>query len=64
MTTMTHQVVRLLAAVLAVVLIGPQPYAMAQAAQGGSAARSSVLSTGGGQTLIDLSDAVRLLLDH
>jgi nicotinamidase-related amidase len=64
MTTMTHQAVRLLAAVLAVALIGPQPYAMAQAAQGGSPVRSSVLSTGGGQALIDPSDTVLLLLDH
>ena len=64
MTTMTHQAVRLLAAVLAVALIGPQPYAMAQAAQGGSPVRSSVLSTGGGQALIDPSDTVMLLLDH
>ncbi|HSF32985.1 MAG TPA: isochorismatase family protein [Candidatus Tectomicrobia bacterium] len=37
---------------------------MAQAAQGGSPARASVLSTGGGQALIDPSDAVLLLLDH
>ena len=64
MTTMTHQAVRLLVAVLAVALIGPQPFAMAQAAQGGSPAPSSVLSTGGGQALIDPSDTVMLLLDH
>jgi nicotinamidase-related amidase len=64
MTTMMQKAVRLLAAVLAVALIWPQPCAMAQAAQGGSPARSSVLSTGGGQALIDPSDTVMLLLDH
>lgn len=37
---------------------------MAQTAQSGSAALSSVLSTGGGQALIDPSDTVILLLDH
>jgi nicotinamidase-related amidase len=64
MTTMMQKAVRILAAVLAVALIWPQPFAMAQAAQGGSPARSSVLSTGGGQALIDPSDTVMLLLDH
>jgi nicotinamidase-related amidase len=64
MTTMMQKAVRLLAVLLAVALIGPQPYAMAQAAPGESPARSSVLSTGGGQALLDPSDTVLLLLDH
>ena len=64
MTTMMQKAVRLLAVLLAVALIGPQPLAMAQAAPGGSPARSSVLSTGGGQALLDPSDTVLLLLDH
>src|ERR671917_675121 len=37
---------------------------LAQTAPGGSPGRSSVLSTGGGQALIDPSDTVLLLLDH
>jgi nicotinamidase-related amidase len=64
MTTMMQKAVRLLAVLLAVALIGPQPYAMAQAAPGESPARSSVLSTGGGQAVLDPSDTVLLLLDH
>jgi hypothetical protein len=64
MTTMMQKAVRLLTVLLAVALIGPQPFAMAQAAPGGSPARSSVLSTGGGQALLDPSDTVMLLLDH
>jgi nicotinamidase-related amidase len=64
MTTMAHTAVRLLAGLLAAALLWPQPFAMAQAAPGGSPARSSVLSTGGGQALIDPSDTVLLLLDH
>jgi len=36
----------------------------AQGAPSGSPARSSVLSTGGGQALLDPSDTVILLLDH
>jgi nicotinamidase-related amidase len=63
-TTMMQTAVRSLAAVLAVALIWPQPFAMAQATQGGSTTPSSVLSTGGGQALIDPSDTVILLLDH
>jgi nicotinamidase-related amidase len=62
--TLMHQAVRLLAVWLAVALIGPQPFALAQAVPGGSPARSSVLSTGGGQALLDPSDTVILLLDH
>src|SRR5712691_11812777 len=53
-----------LAAVLAVGLIWPQYIAMAQTAPSGSPAKSSVLSTGGGQALLDPSDTVILLLDH
>jgi len=64
MPTMMHKAVRVLAVLLAVALIWPQPFAMAQAAQGGSPTRSCVLSTGGGQALIDPSDTVMLLLDH
>jgi len=55
---------RALAAVLAVGLIWPQHMVMAQAVQSGSPAPSSVLSTGGGQALLDPSDTVILLLDH
>jgi hypothetical protein len=64
MTTLMHQATRLLAVWLAVALIGPHPFALAQAVPGGSPARSSVLSTGGGQALLDPSDTVILLLDH
>jgi nicotinamidase-related amidase len=55
---------RALAAVLAVGLLWPQHMVMAQAVQSGSPAPSSVLSTGGGQALLDPSDTVLLLLDH
>ena len=64
MTIIMKGAPRILAALLAVGLIWPQQGAMGQAAQGGSAARSSVLSTGGGQALLDPSDTVILLLDH
>jgi nicotinamidase-related amidase len=53
-----------LAAVLAVGFIWPPYMAMAQTAPSGSPAKSSVLSTGGGQALLDPSDTVILLLDH
>jgi len=53
-----------LAAVLTIGLIWPQYMAMAQTAPSGSPAKSSVLSTGGGQALLDPSDTVILLLDH
>jgi nicotinamidase-related amidase len=59
-----HQAVRLLAVFLAVALLGPQPFARAQPAPGGSPPRASVLPTGGGQALLDPSDTVILLLDH
>jgi hypothetical protein len=58
MTTLMPQAVRLLTVWLAVALIGPQPFARAQAAPGGSPARASVLPTGGGQALLDPSDTV------
>src|SRR5918998_866536 len=64
MRTLMPQAVRLLAVWLTVALIGPHPVALAQAASGGSPARSSVLPTGGGQALLDPSDTVMLLLDH
>ena len=64
MTTPMPQAVRLLAVWLAVAFLGPQPFAWAQAAPGGSPAPSSVLPTGGGQALLDPSDTVILLLDH
>ena len=64
MTPLMPQAVRLLAVWLAVALLGPQPFALAQAASGGSPARSSVLPTGGGQALLDPSDTVILLMDH
>jgi nicotinamidase-related amidase len=63
-TPLMPQAVRLLAMWLAVALLGPHPVALAQAASGGSPARSSVLPTGGGQALLDPSDTVMLLLDH
>jgi nicotinamidase-related amidase len=53
-----------LAAVLACSLFSPPDVARAQAPVAGTAARSSVLSTGGGQALLDPSDTVLLLLDH
>ena len=64
MTPLMRLAVRLLAVWLAVALLGPQPFAPAQAAPGGSPAPSSVLPTGGGQALLDPSDTVILLLDH
>ena len=64
MTPLMPQAVRLLAVLLAVALLGPQPFTLAQAVPGESPARSSVLPTGGGQALLDPSDTVILLLDH
>ena len=55
---------RALAAVLAIGLLWPQHMVMAQGAPSGSPAGSSVLSTGGGQALLDPADTVILLLDH
>ena len=63
-TPLMPQAVRLLTVWLAVALLGPQPFARAQAAPGGSPAPSSVLPTGGGQALLDPSDTVILLMDH
>jgi nicotinamidase-related amidase len=64
MTPLMPPAVRLLAVWLAVALLGPQPFALAQAVPGGSPARASVLPTGGGQALLDPSDTVILLMDH
>jgi nicotinamidase-related amidase len=58
------QTLRTTAVLLALGLAWPHAIPSAQAAQTGSAPRSSVLSTGGGQALIDPSDTVILLLDH
>ena len=63
-TTMMNKTVRVLALLLAIGLIWPPQITMAQAAQGASTQRSSVLSTGGGQALLDPSDTAILLLDH
>jgi nicotinamidase-related amidase len=51
-------------ALLAAGLIGSVQFAIAQSAQSGAAARSSVLSTGGGRALLDPADTVFLMLDH
>lgn len=40
------------------------PAALAQASESGGRTKSSVLSTGGGQALLDPSDTVILFLDH
>jgi nicotinamidase-related amidase len=64
MTPLLPQAMRLLTVWLAVALLGPQPFALAQTAPGGSPVRASVLPTGGGQALLDPSDTVILLLDH
>jgi nicotinamidase-related amidase len=53
-----------LAAFLVLALFGPQHLPTARSAQGASAPRSSVLSTGGGQALLDPADTVFLMLDH
>jgi nicotinamidase-related amidase len=50
--------------VVAISLLWPPHLVMAQAAPSGSAAGASVLSTGGGQALLDPADTVLLLLDH
>jgi nicotinamidase-related amidase len=56
-----HKVMLTTAALLA---IGVVPFAQSATAQTPSAAKSSVLSTGGGSALFDTSDAAILLLDH
>lgn len=55
-------IVRTLAATLAIAMIFPDAGVLAQ--ERSVAPRSSVLPTGGGQALIDPSDAVIVLLDH
>ncbi len=54
----------LLLELLLISLFGYQQITMAQPRQDPGTARSSVLSTGGGQALLDPSDTVLLLLDH
>jgi nicotinamidase-related amidase len=56
--------VRAFAALLAMPMIAPPQLTMAQAAQGRSTVGAHVLSTGGGQALMDPADTVILLLDH
>jgi nicotinamidase-related amidase len=54
---------RIVATLFAIGFLSPNPSAFAQASPTQSAP-SSVLPTGGGQTLLDPSDSVILLLDH
>ena len=63
MTTTVKAALGVFALLLAVALIWPPQITTAQPAQG-AAARSSVLPSGGGQALLDSSDAVILMLDH
>ncbi len=60
----TKRMVRTSAVLLAAGLVWPDPVALAQTTQAASTSRSSVLSTGGGQALLDPSDTLILLLDH
>jgi hypothetical protein len=62
MSIVSNNVMRALAAVLALAILAPVQNAFAQARP--PAAPSSVLPTGGGAALIDPSDTVILLLDH
>jgi len=62
MSIVSKNILRALAAVLALGLLSPGPNAFAQANP--PAAPSSVLPTGGGAALLDPSDTVILLLDH
>lgn len=64
MTFTIRKVMPCLAALLIAALLWSQQTTPAQTTQGESARRSSVLSTGGGEALIDPSDTVILLLDH
>ena len=63
-TTMAlaQNVLRALAAALAIGFFWPSPSAIAQTVPG--AGSPSVLPTGGGKALLDTSDSVMLLLDH
>jgi nicotinamidase-related amidase len=63
-TTMMKKTVRVFAVLLMLAFIGLQRLPAAQAAEAGSAPRSSVLPSGGGQALLDASDVVFLMLDH
>jgi nicotinamidase-related amidase len=56
--------VQIFAALLMVGLIGPRQLPTVRSAESASAPRSGVLPSGGGQALIDTSDAVFLMLDH
>ena len=62
MSIVSKNAICALATMLAIGILSPDPNAFAQAPSG--AAPSSVLSTGGGQALLDPSDTVILLLDH
>lgn len=62
-SSISRRAARVLASLVAVGLTWPDPSALAQATTS-SSAKSSVLSTGGGQALLDPSDTVILLLDH
>jgi nicotinamidase-related amidase len=62
MSIVSRNVVRALAAVVALAILAPVQNAFAQARP--PAVPSSVLPTGGGAALIDPSDTVILLLDH
>jgi nicotinamidase-related amidase len=62
MLIVSKNILRALAAALALGLLSPDPNAFAQANP--PAAPSSVLPTGGGAALLDPSDTVILLLDH
>lgn len=64
MKIMMKKTVRMFAALLMVGLIWAQQLPTVQSAESGSSPRSSVLSTGGGQALLDPSDTVILMLDH
>lgn len=60
--TSSKTLLRTLTVTLAIISAWPSPDGVAQAQP--SAARASVLPTGGGQALLDPSDAVIVLLDH
>jgi len=62
MSIVFKNALRAIVTVLAIGFLSPDPGAFAQATP--PAASSSVLPTGGGQALLDMSDSVLLLLDH
>src|SRR5262244_223708 len=63
MLVVLNRALRIIAASLAIGLLSPTPSAFAQEGPTPGVS-SSVLPTGGGQTLLDPSDTVILLLDH